>query len=91
MRVRWTAPAAIDLENIHHYLQEHYPEHRNKTILTLYRAAKSLRWAALRGRHGRVEGTRELILPSLPYIIVYRIKNEIVEVLRVYHASQQRE
>jgi len=40
---------------------------------------------------GWVPGTRELILPSLPYIIVYRTKDDFVEVLRIYHASQQRE
>ncbi|MGO9894837.1 MAG: type II toxin-antitoxin system RelE/ParE family toxin [Bryobacteraceae bacterium] len=26
------------------------------------------------GRHGRVEGTRELPLPPLPFIVVYRLR-----------------
>jgi len=91
MQVRWTVPAVTDLENISRYLQQHYPTYRSKTLLALYRATKSLRWSALRGRNGMVPGTKELILPSLPYIIVYRLKDEFVEVLRIYHASQQRE
>jgi toxin ParE1/3/4 len=40
------------------------------------------------GREGRIEGTRELIFPGLPYIAVYRIKDQVVEVPRVYHAAQ---
>ena len=41
-----------------------------------------------RGRSGRIEGTRELVFPSLPYIAVYRVHNGAVEVVRIYHAAQ---
>jgi plasmid stabilization system protein ParE len=40
-----------------------------------------------RGRAGRLFGTRELIHPELPYIVVYRVARESVEVLRVLHTS----
>ena len=33
------------------------------------------------GRFGRIPGTRELIVPGLPYIVPYRIRDEIVEIL----------
>jgi toxin ParE1/3/4 len=39
---------------------------------------------------GREEGTRELVLPRLPYIVVYRIRGEAVELLHVYHGAQNR-
>jgi len=91
MQIRWTVPAATDIENISRYLQQHYPGYRSKTLLALYRATKSLKRLAFRGRSGMVSGTRELILPSLPYIIVYRTKDDFVEVLRIYHASQHRQ
>jgi len=39
-------------------------------------------------RSGRIEGTRELLFPSLPYIAVYRLHKEAVEVVRIYHAAQ---
>lgn len=35
-----------------------------------------------RGRPGRIAGTRELIL--VPFIIVYRVRQETVEILRIY-------
>ena len=40
------------------------------------------------GRSGQVEGTREMVFTSLPYIAVYRVKENAVEILRVYHAAQ---
>jgi toxin ParE1/3/4 len=35
-----------------------------------------------------VEGTRELVVPKLPFIAVYRVKEELVEVIAVFHAAQ---
>jgi plasmid stabilization system protein ParE len=42
------------------------------------------------GRMGQVAGTRELVVPGLPYLVVYRIGNDSVEILRVFHTSQER-
>lgn len=41
------------------------------------------------GRPGRIPGTRELIISSIPYIIPYRVKNNSIEVLRVLHVAMQ--
>jgi plasmid stabilization system protein ParE len=42
------------------------------------------------GRAGEVAGTRELVVPGLPYLIVYRVRGERVEILRVFHTAMQR-
>lgn len=39
-------------------------------------------------RKGKVEGTREIVAAS-NYIIVYMLKDECVQVLRIMHARQQ--
>lgn len=41
------------------------------------------------GRQGRVEETRELIIPDSPYIVVYRIKEKTIQILTVYHGSRR--
>jgi plasmid stabilization system protein ParE len=41
------------------------------------------------GRPGRIEGTRELVISSTPYIAAYRIVDEAVRILRVLHGAQQ--
>ena len=41
------------------------------------------------GRAGRKQGTRELVISRTPFIVIYRIKGERIELLRVLHGAQQ--
>lgn len=41
------------------------------------------------GRPGRVVGTRELVISKTPFIVVYRVTINRVELMRVVHTSQQ--
>lgn len=41
------------------------------------------------GRPGRVAATREGVLPNFPYIIPYRVKDQWIEILRVFHTSRK--
>jgi toxin ParE1/3/4 len=88
MRVRWTIPAADDLESIKNYLQRHFPHFAEPTVRTIYQRVRSLRNSPYRGRPGHRRGTRELPLTPLPYIVVYSVQAESVEILHVYHGSQ---
>ncbi|MGB8259836.1 MAG: type II toxin-antitoxin system RelE/ParE family toxin [Terracidiphilus sp.] len=88
MRLRWTPAAANDLESIDDYLAGHLPSLRRETILEIYEAILALRTMPHRGRPGRENGTRELVLPRLPYIVVYRIKDSDIEILHIYHGAQ---
>lgn len=76
MRVRWTAPAAADLDQIREYLQKYYPHFAQPTVLRVYQSIRSLKAAPHRGRLGRRNGTRELVLAPLPYLVVYRSKTK---------------
>ena len=90
MRLRWTPGAADDLRHIKDYLTEHHPEFAQPTVLELYEGIRSLKSTPYRGKLGREEGTRELVFTRLPYVAVYRIKGEEIEVLHIYHGAQDR-
>jgi len=90
MRIRWTPAAAADLEHISAYLKGHYPRYREPTLRKLYDTVRTLKDSPHRGRPGREEGTPEILFPPLPYIAVYRVRKHSIEVLRIYHASQNR-
>jgi toxin ParE1/3/4 len=90
MRIRWTPAAAADLGNINEYLKEHHPSYRQPTMRRLYEAIMMLKRSPYRGRVGSIDGTRELLFPPLPYIAIYRVTGEDVEVLHIYHAAQER-
>ena len=41
------------------------------------------------GRSGRVKGTRELVISRTPFVAVYRIQADTIQILRLLHSSQQ--
>jgi toxin ParE1/3/4 len=88
MRIRWTTPAADDLQAIKDYLTEHYPQLAESTVRNLYDAIRSLKSFPNRGRPGLKPGTRELALRPPPYIAVYPVKEHAVEILHIYHGAQ---
>jgi toxin ParE1/3/4 len=88
MRIRWTIPAAEDLEAIMGYLANHYPHFAEPTVRTIYQRVRSLASSPNRGRIGHRNGTRELPLTPLPYVVVYLVKDDAIEVLHVYHGAQ---
>jgi len=88
MRLRWTTPAAQDLYNIVRHIQQDNPDAPVRVAETLYKGCDNLVDFPRRGRKGRKEGTRELVFPGLPYIAVYRIQDQSLEIVRIYHGSQ---
>ncbi len=90
MHIQWTPAAAADLQNLSDYLKDHHPHYRQPTVRKVYAAVQSLKEWPHRGRAGREKGTRELLFPPLPYIAVYRVKGQSIEVLRIYHGAQER-
>ena len=90
MRIRWTPAAAADLQHISDYLKERHPHYRQSTMRKLYETIRSLREAPHRGRLGREQGTREILFPPMPYVAVYRVREQSIEVLRVHHTAQDR-
>ena len=89
MQLRWTDEAAHDLERIADYLLEHAPDRAQDLIQRVYDAPTSLLTFPNRGRPGKREGTRELVLAPLPYIVVYTVRREVVFVVRILHGAQQ--
>ena len=83
MRIRWTVPAAGDLESVKNYLQEHFPHFAETTVRMIYERVRTLKSNPNRGRRGHRDGTRELTVAPLPYVIVYSVKPEAVEILHI--------
>ena len=89
MRVRWTTDAADDLERISDYVADDRPEAARRIALHMVRIVDGLETVPNRGRAGRVEGTRELVLAPLPFIAVYEVHGDELQVLRLLHGAQE--
>jgi toxin ParE1/3/4 len=89
MRIAWTPEAADDLEQITEYLFERNPSIAPDIVRRIYNAASPLKQFPKQGRPGRKDGTRELVLSPLPYIIVYEIVDQTVRLLRALRGAQR--
>jgi plasmid stabilization system protein ParE len=69
-------------------LLRQYPHFAEPTIRSIYQRVRSLKSAPHIGRPGHRVGTRELPLTPLPYVIVYSVRAEDVEILHIYHGAQ---
>ena len=84
--VRWTQQAAEDLESIAEFIAEDSPHYARLFVINILQAINRLIDFP---RSGRIVPEvndpviREIILGN--YRIVYRIRDEIVEILTVYH------
>ncbi|MDQ2774628.1 MAG: type II toxin-antitoxin system RelE/ParE family toxin [Acidobacteriota bacterium] len=88
MRVRWTGLAADDLARIVERIREDNPAAAQRVARTIYKGVAALRTMPQRGRPGAVPDTRELVFSPLPYIAVYEILEDQLQVLRIRHAAQ---
>ena len=88
MRVRWLNSALISLRASLRHLHEENPAAALDSARRIKRAVARLETFPLSGRLGTVEGTREVVTPGLPFIIVYRVTDSDVQVLRVFHSRR---
>ena len=89
MRVRWTTDAADDLERICDYIAQDRPDAARRIGRSILQQVSTLDMLPNRGRPGRIDGTRELVLLSLPFIAVYEVHPDDVQVLRILHGAQR--
>jgi addiction module RelE/StbE family toxin len=89
MEVRWSLPAAEDLERICERIERDNPEAAHRVARTIYDGCAGLKDFPHHGRASRrMNGRRELVFPPLPYIVVYRVTEQAVEISRIFHGAQ---
>jgi toxin ParE1/3/4 len=91
MQIRWSPDAATDLENIVDYIRVDNPSAAMRVGRSIHQRVRVLVDFPFGGRIGRVQGTREMPLPPLPFIAVYRVlaDPDIIEVVNVIHGAQR--
>jgi toxin ParE1/3/4 len=87
LKLRWVSAARDLLSRQLAFVAEDNPTAAKRLRVRIHDAVRKLRQFPECGRTGEREGTRELVVPGLPYIIVYHIRNDTVFILRVFHSG----
>lgn len=89
MRVRWLRQALANLDAEASYIAQDDPVAARLVVKRVRDAVALLQEQPGLGRPGRVLGTRELLVPRTRYLVPYRVRGDVVEVLRVFHTSRR--
>lgn len=88
MIVEVSARARAEFAAAISYLLDENPLAAERLNAAIERAIDSLADMPNRGRRGRIDGTRELIVRGAPYVVVYSVGPEAIRVLSVRHNSR---
>lgn len=89
MRIVWQALARSDPAEVRRFIERDDPGAAGRVAARIVALVERLAVAPAMGRPGRVPGTRELVVPGLPYVVPYRVVGDEVRILRVYHTSRR--
>lgn len=89
MRVRWLRKALENLDAEASYIGKDDPAAARLVVSRIMTAVSRLSRQPRLGRPGRVPGTRELVVPRTRYLVPYRVRGNVVEILRVFHVSRR--
>ena len=89
MQIIWLKTALKNLNEIAEYIAQESAQAASQVVETIETQVSLLATQPALGRPGRVLGTRELVISNTHYLVPYRIKNNAVEILRVFHTSRR--
>lgn len=90
MKLRYKARALRHIEAIHGYIANHDPRAAARVVRRIEHSIGRLASFPLSGRPGVVTGTRILVVPGVPYVVIYRVREEEVDIIAVLHTARRR-
>jgi addiction module RelE/StbE family toxin len=89
MEIVWREVALNSLERARDYIAQDNPAAAGRVYERILTAVANLADMPNMGRPGRVEDTRELVVPSTPYIVAYTVLDDQVVIIAVQHTAQK--
>jgi toxin ParE1/3/4 len=93
MKLVFDTRAISDIEDIYRWISSDSPSVAKAVVDRVFHSIERLSSFPQMGRAGSEPGTREWVVPRLPYIVVYELNDladELV-IIAVFHGAQDRE
>jgi toxin ParE1/3/4 len=88
MKIRWLTRGLKSLRAVHRYIALDNAQAAERATRRIEASVERLVDFPHSGRAGSISGTREVVVTGLPYIVVYRVVDSEVQILRVFHTSR---
>lgn len=89
MRIKWHRKARQDLKSLQADIAADNPRAAQRVAQRILEVVELLMDNPALGRGGRVIDTRELVIPTTPYIAAYTVRDDAIVILRVLHGSRR--
>ena len=89
MTLVWSPRAKRNMGSLLSYVEEDSPQNAKLVAERIAKAIALLERQPEIGRPGRVIGTRELVVPNTPCIIPYRLTEQKIQLIAVFHGSRK--
>jgi toxin ParE1/3/4 len=89
-RVIWTVAAEKRRDEALAYTANDNVHAALRQLEEIQRQVRRLREQPNMGRPGKVRGARELVIRHTPFIVVYRVFTDTVQIVRFLHSAQNR-
>jgi addiction module RelE/StbE family toxin len=88
--IEWTEQASAQLDQAHRYIALSNSENvATRITMQILSSVETLGSFPMSGRPGRVQGTRELVIPNTPFVAAYAIERTRIVILALYHGAQK--
>jgi addiction module RelE/StbE family toxin len=84
----WSERAARQLGEIHAFIARVNPTAADRVLARIIAATARLEEYPYSARAGEAVGTRELVIPRIPYIVVYSVADDAIEIHGVFHTAR---
>jgi toxin ParE1/3/4 len=88
MRVVWAGEARDEFRDIIAWIKNENPVAAQRVATRIKQAAEGLSYMPEKFRAGHSGGTRERVVPGLPYLLVYRLDPDCVRIIALFHTSR---
>jgi addiction module RelE/StbE family toxin len=88
LSIEWRSRALDDIASAQNYLSDRNPEAARRILERILQRSRELEDFPEMGKPGRLQGTRELLVPGSPYVLIYRIGCDAIDILRVLHTKR---
>lgn len=88
LRLRWTIKALIDFDEAQAYIAHENPQAARLVAGRIHEAVQRLREHPDIGSPVRLQDARTWVVRRTPYLIVYRVRGDALEIVRVWHGRR---